>query len=63
MNSAGSSREDENIQRLLEEIRRTLNDNQQFIKRLGEDDQEPLNEPESAINTTQDNNEEDFEEL
>ena len=63
MNSAGSSREDENTQRLLEEIRRTLNDNQQFIKRLREDDQEPLNEPEPAIDTTQDNNEEDFEEL
>ncbi len=63
MNFAGSSREDENVQRLLDEIRRTLNDNQQFIKRLREDDQEPLNEPESAIDTTQDNNEEDFEEL
>ena len=63
MNSAGSSREDENIQRLLEEIRRTLNDNQQFIKRLREDDQEPLNEPEPAIDTTHDNNVEVFEEL
>lgn len=53
--------EDENIRLLLEEIRRTISDNDQFLQRLRHDDDSLEEEGETGF--AAEGAEEDFEEL
>lgn len=53
--------ESEGIQQLLAEVRRTLSDNQSFLKKLKDDDADL--DAEDAIPSNTESAEEDFEEL